>query len=97
MTELIGDYYYHQTFQFRDQFYNQTEGMAMKKPLSYFIANICMSNLEIVAKETLQSVPSFLARYIDVIFTVFKNIENLKNVVSTLNLRNSTTKLPYET
>lgn len=84
------------TFQFKDLFYTQTSGTSMGNPLSCLVANIFMSNFEINAKRIMTYFPRVWIRYVDDVFAVFNEKENLDSFVNSLNAFHNTIKFTYE-
>lgn len=70
-------------FQFRGQFYKQTKGAPMGNPLSPFLCELFMANLETKLKEQ-GLLPEKWWRYVDDIFSVIKR-EALSKVLEVIN------------
>ncbi len=60
-------------FQWRDDFYEQTNGAAMGSPLSPVLANIFMEHFEQNALANSALVPKLWKRYVDDIFAVWSH------------------------
>jgi retron-type reverse transcriptase len=60
-------------FTFDNNIYEQTEGTAMGSPLSPFVADIFMEELENNLLEKSRKKPKLFARYVDDIFMIWKH------------------------
>lgn len=84
------------TFIFNNKYYKQTKGTAMGNPLSYFIANIFISNFETTAKSNFPYFPRIWLRYVDDVFAIFNKNENFDTFLTNLNSLNANIKFTYE-
>ena len=82
------------SFQFKDNIYNQLEGTPMGNPLSCFIANIFMSEFETKAKQVMHYFPRVWLRYD--MFAVFDKNQNIIDFVNELNSYYPTIKFTFE-
>lgn len=84
-------------FQFRGEYYEQTEGAAMGSPLSPTIANIFMEYFEQEALRTARLKPKLWFRYVDDTFSVWPHgIEKLPDFIEHLNSITPGIKFTYE-
>ena len=60
------------SFQFRNQFYEMTNGLAMGSPASPIVANIFMAELEQTAIKTMVSMPKLWLRFVDDVLAIMK-------------------------
>jgi hypothetical protein len=77
-------------FQFRNKFCKQTFGTCMGNPLSCFIANLFMANLEWSLKD-LPCFPSFWRRYVDDVLVIIDR-KRINDLLLTINQQYQTIK-----
>ena len=85
-------------FEFKGNYFNQIDGVAMGSPLAPTLANIFMHHLETkyMAKLKDLGVVEWL-RYVDDTFVLIKSKENLEAIYSFLNSMHPSIKFTYET
>ena len=83
-------------FTFNNQFYKQTFGTSMGNPLSPFIANLFLSNLETKLKQQSTSFPKVWFRYVDDIFAIVDKDFYIDNFTDVLNNQYPSIKFTYE-
>ena len=71
LTELCISHTY---FSFNENFFQQTDGLAMGNPLSPILCDIYMHFVETKILELCQF--SFWTRYVDNVFAIFKNVDS---------------------
>ena len=84
LSELLKIATKDQLFQFNDNLYLQTDGVAMGSPLGPLLANVFLCHVE----ETLEQqdkLPSFYRRYVDDTLVVIKNVAEAEQFLITLN------------
>ena len=84
-------------FQFRGDFYEQTEGAAMGSPLSPTVANIFMEHFEELALRTAKLKPKLWLRYVDDTFVVWPHgKETITEFIKHLNGIEQSIKFTWE-
>ena len=81
-------------FQYNNKFYKQTFGANMGNPLSCFVANAFLGELELKLKKK-GLLPRIWLRYVDDIFAVVKRSE-ADSLISTLNSQSTTIKFTLD-
>lgn len=84
------------SFRFNNKFFKQIDGTAMGNPLSGFLANLFMNDLETTASNTFEYFPRVWKRYVDDVFAVFDTKYNLEKFHLRLNHLSPTIKFTYE-
>ena len=62
-------------FQFRDEYYELTDGLAMGSPLSPAVANLFMAKLEEKALSTFTNAPKTWFRFVDDVFSIIRKVD----------------------
>ena len=75
----------HIPFRFLDKVYIQTDGVAMGSPLGPILADLFMSKLEAKLNRFSKNKPILWLRYVDDIFCVFNNSQNIHDFLSRIN------------
>ena len=83
-------------FQFNNKFFKRIEGTAMGNSLSPFLANLFMSKLETTLKNELKYFSKIWLRYLDDIFAVFDNNNNINDLLTQINSKFNTIKFTCE-
>ena len=84
------------SFQFRDSYYELTDGLAMGAPSSPAIANVYMGTLEERALSTFRQPPKFWRRYVDDVFSILRKVE-LNDFLQHLNSQHPSIVFTVET
>ena len=72
-------------FMYRNKFYKQSDGVAMGSPLGPSLANFFLGYLETTFFQSNLYFPQFYCRYVDDIFAVFKNEQDIDNFFNYIN------------
>ena len=72
-------------FMYKNKFYKQSDGVAMGSPLGPSLANFFLGHLETSYFQNSVHFPQFYSRYVDDIFAVFKNNDDIDNFFQYIN------------
>ena len=70
---------------YKNKFYKQSDGVAMGSPLGPSLANFFLGHLETSYFQNSVHFPQFYSRYVDDIFAVFKNNDDIDNFFQYIN------------
>jgi hypothetical protein len=82
-------------FQYREEFYQQTQGAAMGSPVSPIVANLFMEEFEKEALKTAKHPPTIWLRYVDDTFVVVQE-QYVEEFTNHINARNKSIEFTIE-
>ena len=92
-----GAIYFHPYFQWREKFYEQTNGAPMGSPLSPVMANLFMEEFEKKALATATLKPGFWFRYVDDTLSSWSHgLDNLQKFLDHINSLHPSIKFTFE-